>query len=60
MYQNVKTPLKLPGAIILTKLEPPLTYRVIFSLVLPLKVLSTEKFIWAWLGVSKTIYVNVD
>ena len=26
----------------------------------PLKVLSTNKFIWARLGVSRTIYVNVD
>ena len=31
-----------------------------FSLVPPLKVLSTEKLIWASLGVSRTIYVNVD
>ena len=26
----------------------------------PLKVLSTKKLIWARLGVSRTIYVNVD
>ena len=31
-----------------------------FSLGLPLKFLSTEKLIWARLGVSRTIYVNVD
>ena len=35
-------------------------YRVFFSLALPLKVLSTEKLIEARLGVSRTIYVNVD
>ena len=35
-------------------------YRVIFSLVPPLKVLSSEKFIWAGLGVSGPIYDNVD
>ena len=35
-------------------------YRVIFSLVPPLKVQSTEKLILARLGVSRTIYVNVD
>ena len=34
--------------------------QVFFSLGLPLKVLSTEKFIKARLGVSRTIYVNVD
>ena len=32
----------------------------LFSLVPPLKGLSTEKLIWARLGVSRTIYVNVD
>ena len=32
----------------------------VFLLVLPLKVLSTKKLILARLGVSKTIYVNVD
>ena len=31
-----------------------------FSLGLPLKYLSTKKLIWARLGVSRTIYVNVD
>ena len=32
-----------------------------FSLVvLPLKVISTNKLIWARLGVSRPIYVNVD
>ena len=37
------------------------TYTGFFSsLGLPLKVLSTEKLIWARLGVSRTIYVNVD
>ena len=35
-------------------------YRVFFSLGLPSKVQSTEKFIKARLGVSRTIYVNVD
>ena len=35
-------------------------YRVFFSLGLPLKCLSTEKLIWARLGVSGPIYVNVD
>ena len=33
---------------------------VFFSLGLPLKCLSTEKLIWARLGVSRTTYVNVD
>ena len=31
-----------------------------FSLVPPLKVQNTEKLVWARLGVSWTIYVNVD
>ena len=31
-----------------------------FSLILPLKVISTNKLIWARLGVSRPIYVNVD
>ena len=31
-----------------------------FSLVPSLKVQSTNKFIWARLGVSRPIYVNVD
>ena len=33
---------------------------VFFSLVPPLKYLSTKKLIQAWLGVSRPIYVNVD
>ena len=37
-----------------------LSYRVFFLLGLPSKVLSTEKLIYARLGVSRTIYVNVD
>ena len=40
--------------------ESTLTYRVFFSLGLPLKVLCTDKLIQARLGVSGTIYVNVD
>ena len=35
-------------------------YRVFFSLVLPLIVPGTKKLIYARLGVSRTIYVNVD
>ena len=35
-------------------------YRSFFTLGLPLKVPSTKKLIWARLGVSRTIYVNVD
>ena len=35
-------------------------YRVFFSLVPPLKVESTEMLIYARLGVSRPIYVNVD
>ena len=37
-----------------------LSYRVIFFTGTPLKVPSTEKLIQACLGVSRTIYVNVD
>ena len=36
------------------------SYRVLFSLGLPLKCLSTKKLIKARLGVSGPIYVNVD
>ena len=35
-------------------------YKVFFSLGLPVKCPSTEKIIQARLGVSRTIYVNVD
>ena len=37
-----------------------LIYRVIFSLVPPLKFLSTDNLIYTWLGVSRPIYVSVD
>ena len=37
-----------------------LTYRVFFLTGTPVKVLSTEKFIQARLGESKTIYVDED
>ena len=36
------------------------TYRVVFLTGPPLKVLSTKQLILARLGVSRTIYVNVD
>ena len=35
-------------------------YRVFFKLGLSLKIQSTKKLIYAGLGVSRTIYVNVD
>ena len=46
--------------IMMVKTKIAMIQGVFFSLVPPLKVLSTKKLIWAKLGVSRPIYVNVD
>ena len=49
-----------PAKSLMIKLVENWSYRVFFSLIPPLKVPSTDKLIWARLGVSRPIYVNVD